>query len=295
MTQNRTSLFLGNGINLLDHSTASWDNVLSDLSHFAGRPEIMDRAEHKPFTLIYEEVIAALFEPDLVKAEENVKKRVAEAIRQIPRNSYHDQFENLGFRHVLTTNYDYNIGKFGKPANLRPESKYSVFRRRVKDEQSIWMLHGEVDKPGTIMLGHEQYAGALQKIRSYVTTSEKGSKGQSSPFRAGNYAFDDNEQVYSWVDVLFRDNVHIIGFSLDYTEIDLWWFLAYKARLKRRRALQLGKTFYYLFSENWRTPKTRAKIALLKSLEVEVFVREVKNRNYQTHYDWAIKRLSQLK
>jgi hypothetical protein len=251
----------------------------------------MDSAEHKPFTLIYEEVIAALPEPDLEKAEEKVKKRVAEAIKKIPRNSYHEQFENLGYQHILTTNYDYNLGTHGKPANLQPESKYSVFRRRVKDGQSIWMLHGEVDKPDTIMLGHEQYAGALQKIRSYVTTQKKGSGVQSSPFRAGICDFDNNNHVYSWVDVLLRDNVHIIGFSLDYTEIDLWWFLAYKARLMRRSNLEIGKTYFYLFSENRRASKVKAKIALLESLEVEVRVREVKKRNYQTHYDWAIKQL----
>jgi hypothetical protein len=294
MTKKRISLFLGNGINLLDQSAASWRDVLSDLAQFAGKPEIMDGAEHKPFTLIYEEVIAALPEPDLKTAEREVKEKVAKAVGQIPSNSYHKKFENLGFKHILTTNYDYNIGKDGKAANLRPESRYSVFRRRKNGDQSFWMLHGEIDKPDTIMLGHDQYAGAIQKIRAYVTSQEQGPGGYSSPFLAGVYNFDNSKHVYSWVDVLLRDNVHILGFSLEYTEIELWWILAYKARLKRLNDQNMGKTYYYLFSQNRHNPKIRAKIALLKSLEVEVYVREVKKREYRSHFDWALKRLARL-
>lgn len=291
MTKRHTSLFLGNGINLLDDSAASWKDVLQDLADFAGKPKIMDGAEYKPFTLIYEEVIAAIGEPDPESAEKEVKERVAKAIEEIPRNAYHDHFESLGFRHILTTNYDYNIGTKGKTSNLRPESKYSVFRRRINGNQSIWMLHGEIGKPETIMLGHEQYSGSLQKMRTYVTSKEKAPGGYSSPFRYGNYDFDDNSKVHSWVDVFLRDDIHILGFTLDYTEIDLWWIIAYKARLKRRSSLQPGTTNYYLFTHNRRDPKIEAKVALLESLGVCVFIREVKNHEYKKHYDWAINKL----
>ncbi len=152
MEMKKSSLLLGNGINQLEHSGSSWTDVLSELANFAGRPQIMDGAEHKPFTLIYEEVIAALAGPDLDKLESEVKKKVAEAVHKIQRNSYHEQFEKINTMHILTTNYDYNFGPKAKPGNLRPESKYSVFRRRLTSDKSIWMLHGEVNKPDTIML-----------------------------------------------------------------------------------------------------------------------------------------------
>ena len=290
-----TSLFIGNGINQLEHSTGSWKDVLSDLAKFAGRPQIMDGADYKPFTLIYEEVIAALAGPDLEELEASVKRRVAQAVHKIRRNSYHEHFENLGFRHILTTNYDYNIGANAKPANLRPESKYSVFRRRTMKDQSIWMIHGEIRKPDTIMLGHEQYAGALQKIRSYVTSKDKGKGGYSSPFRAGDYDFDKTGRIYSWVDVFLRDDIHILGFSLDYTEIELWWLFAYKARLRRKSSLQTGTTYYYLFSKNRKDPRIQSKMALLESLEVKVYVREVQKSEFRPHFDWALNRLSKFK
>lgn len=291
----RTSLLLGNGINQLGHSGVSWNDVLSELANFAGRPQIMDGAEHKPFTLIYEEVIAALSGPDPDELESEVQQKVGKAVQAIPRNSYHVQFEEIKSPHILTTNYDYNFYPKAKPANLRPESKYSVFRRRLTPGQSIWTIHGEARKPDTIMLGHEQYAGSLQKIRSYVTQKDKGPGGYSSLFRAGDYDFDEDEKVHSWVDVFLRDDIHVLGFSLDYTEIELWWLIAYKVRLKRKSSLDIGGTYFYLFSKNRKDPKIKAKIAILESLGVKVFVREVEKGDFRPHYDWALKRLSKIK
>jgi len=286
-----TSVLLGNGINQLGHTGSSWNDVLSELADYAGRPQIMDEAEYKPFTLIYEEIIAALTGPDPDELESDVKRKVAEAVKAIPRNSYHEEFSRLNFKHILTTNYDYNFGHNAKSANIRPESKYSVFRRRLTADKSIWMMHGEVEKPDTIMLGHEQYAGALQKIRTYVTKKGK----YSSPFRANDYNFDANKKVHSWVDVFLRDDIHILGFSLDYTEIELWWLIAYKTRLKRRSSLEIGATFFYLFSKDRKESKTKAKVAILESLEIKVFLKEVKKNNFRSHYDWALKRLSRIK
>ncbi len=286
-----TSALLGNGINQLGHTGSSWKDVLSELADYAGRPQIMDDAEYKPFTLIYEEVIAALAGPDPDDLESDVKRKVAEAVKAIPKNPYHEDFIKLNFKHILTTNYDYNFGHKAKSANTRPESKYSVFRRRLAEKKAIWMIHGEIEKPNTIMLGHEQYSGALQKIRTYVTKKDK----YSSAFMAGNYDFDKNKKVHSWVDVFLRDDIHILGFSLDYTEIELWWLIAYKARLKRKSALEIGDTYFYLFSKNRREAKTKAKVAILESLGIKVLTREVKKDNFRVHYDWALKKLSKIK
>jgi hypothetical protein len=290
-----TSALLGNGINQLGHIGASWNDVLSELADYAGRPQIMDEVEHKPFTLVYEEVIAALTGPDPDEIESDVKRKVAETVQRIPRNPYHEEFEKINFQHILTTNYDYNFSPKAISSNLRPESKYSVFRRRLSQRQSIWMIHGEVEKPDTIMLGHEQYAGSLQKIRTYVTKKDKSPGKYSSPFRAGDYSFDVNKKVHSWVDVFLRDDIHILGFSLDYTEIELWWLIAYKARLKRKSSLEIGETYFYFFSKNRKEPKNKAKVALLESLGVKVYLKEVKKNDFRLPYDWALKRLSKMK
>jgi len=293
--KSHTSLLLGNGINRLKNPKVTWEAVLSELASFAGRREIMDGAKHIPLTLMYEQVIAALPGPDLQKLEMKVKERVAQSVQNLPRNSYHVAFENLGFNHVLTTNYDYNLGRYAKPDNLRPETKFSLFRRRMRSNQSFWMIHGEAQRPESIMLGHEQYAGALEKIRYYVTKKKKGLGGYSSPFQAGDYDFDKGDQVYSWLDVFLRDDIHILGYSLDYTEFELWWLLAYRARFKRKESSRLGDVHYYFFSETPKDPKTLAKAFLLESLGVKVHLRTVIKGEYQPHYDWALKHLSHLK
>jgi hypothetical protein len=255
----------------------------------------MDGADHIPFTLLYEQIIAATGGSDLRILEGEIEKKVAQTVQKIPNNSYHKRFETLGFAHILTTNYDYNIGLEGKPSNLQPEPKYSVFRRRVIKDQSFWMIHGEAQKPDTIMLGHEQYAGSLQKIRSYATSKKKTNDGHSSPFQAGIFDFDKPGQVYSWVDIFLRDEIHILGYSLEYTEIELWWLLAYRARLRRTSSFDMGTIYYYFFSGQTKDPKIQAKVSLLKSLGVKVHLREVINGRYQPHYDWALKHLSDLK
>jgi len=293
--KSHTSLLLGNGINHLKNPNVTWEAVLSELASFAGRKEIMDGARHIPLTLMYEQVIANLPGPDLEELEMKVKEKVAQSVQTLPRNSYREAFENPRFAHILTTSYDYNLGRGAKPDNLRPESKFSLFRRRRRRDQSFWMIHGEAQRPESIMLGHEQYAGALEKIRSYVTAKRKLPSGDSSLFQAGHYDFDKYEGVYSWIDVFLRDEIHILGYSLDYTEFELWWLLAYRARLKRKESSRLGDVHYYFFSETPKDPKTLAKAFLLESLGVKVHLRDVIKGQYQPHYDWALKHLAQLK
>lgn len=52
----------------------------------------MDEADYKPFTLIYEEVIAALAGPEPDELESDVNKKVAKSVKTIPRNQYHEEF-----------------------------------------------------------------------------------------------------------------------------------------------------------------------------------------------------------
>jgi hypothetical protein len=86
----------------------------------------------------------------------------------------------------------------------------------------------------------------------------------------------------------------MLGFSLDYTEIELWWLLSYKARLKRKRKKSVGDTYFYLFTPDRRAPAIKAKLSLLRSLSVDPYVREVKKNEYRPHFDWALKLLGDL-
>lgn len=287
------SILVGNGVNLLSDSLASWRHVLEELADSVGQNHIMDLWEHKPFSLLYEEI--ALRSGFRAKDDEfGLKQRVADSVSKLKPNRYHKLILEAAPTHVVTTNYDYSLelsaGDKGKRANLKRESRYNVFRSRVAGGKRVWHIHGEVDAPNTITLGHEQYSGQLQQLRNYATSSRKSTAKTKSPFKVGNLTFERTERVYSWIDVFFRDDIHIIGLSLDYTEIDLWWLLAYKERLRQMSGFQVGKTTFHHLRERPDNERTEAKLGILHSLGVEVETEEIRNGDYEPAYERILHR-----
>ncbi len=200
-------------------------------------------------------------------------------------------------QHIITTNYDYAFenasGLLNERANLRSESKYNVFRRRRIEGKYIWHIHGESEVPNSIILGHEQYAGQLQKLRAYVTANRRSKSKLKSPFKIGKLDFDTGgRSLYSWVDVFFRDEVHIMGLSLDYTEIDLWWLLAYKERLRKMKDYIVGKTIYH--DSKPENPddhaKAKAKLSILESFGVETHQYDI--NNHAELYDQVLEKIA---
>lgn len=280
------ALLVGNGVNRLNNSEASWEHVLKVLSAGNTTANELEFIKHKPFALLYEEILLATVEAGSRLDEMPVKRKIAELVDSLKGNDFHRRIMASGTRHVLTTNYDYNLEKatlqrFPR-SNLQPETKYSVFRRRAVAEQFVWHLHGESKTPSTITLGFDQYSGYLQKLRGHATAERSGEKG--SPFKRGWLDFDERDDcMYSWLDVLLRDDVHIIGLGFDFTEIDLWWALTYKARLAAR-GWSVGKTYYHDWHESHLDGTGLAKRSLLAALGAEVRSRVCED-GYEPLYD----------
>ncbi|MBL8099687.1 MAG: SIR2 family protein [Anaerolineales bacterium] len=262
------TIFVGNGINLLNKNTKSWRDVLSELSRVVKNPQLMDTIDHTPFTLFYEVLYSKYFQK-AQKSDINLKNHIANLLKNMEYNPFHSEIMNLGVRHIITTNYDYcleNSITNNAPIlndNLRKENRYNVFRRTKSSSSYVWHIHGEINSPLSIMLGYEQYGGQLQKIRTYMTTPK------ISPFIKGVRDFE-KEKIYSWIDVFLRDEVHVIGFSFDYSEIDLWGLITYRARIQRLKKVNCGRIYYYHWTDKSENDFDRAKINLLESLGVEV-------------------------
>jgi len=278
-------LFVGNGVNRLSKTGPSWCSVIRDLADYVDKTNlIMDHVNEKPFTLVFEEIFFRSARARDIK-ETELKKRTADLINSIQPNHFHSMIVESGVRHIITTNYDYNLEnsvslRF-EEANLSRETKYSLFRRRKAHDISIWHVHGESDAPNTLMLSHEHYTGAVQKMRGYLTSGRRLRKTTKSPFLVGDMSFDIGDGVFSWLDVFLRDEVHILGFSMDYTEIELWWLLSFKERL-RLSGRNVGKTFFHQFGPK-HTVKEKAKEAILESFGVEVR----RDPKYQQSYEAA--------
>lgn len=266
------SLLVGNGINRLNNAEAAWESMLRQLSTGNPTGRELEHVKHKPFALLYEEILLSQISRTKTVDDFGAKKRIAELVDAFRPNEYHQRLMSVPVRHILTTNYDYTLERASTVnhlcSNLQAETKYSLFRRCTVIGKCVWHMHGETNAPNTITLGYDQYSGYLQKMRSYATAERSGEKG--SPFKRGELEFDAHEgKVYSWLDVFFRDDIHIIGFGLDFTEIDLWWALTYKRRLEIR-GFTVGKTYFHDWHVGVIAESGLAKRSLLSGLGVNV-------------------------
>lgn len=288
----RKVLFVGNGINRLEGNDGSWEFVLNSLASSLNEKIALNFLKEKPFTLVFDEIFLNTKRRSSER-EIELKKHVAELVEKIPRNKYHDGFVNSPVKHIITPNYDYNFenaSKFPhKEANLKKETKYSLFRRRKVGSTSVWHMHGEARVPNSVMLGHDQYSGYMQKLRAYLTTRADRATKATSPYKRNIADFENNSDHYSWVDIFLENDVHIVGYSLDYTEIEMWWLLYYKEKLKQLGKFKTGETHFYYFQVDNIDDREMAKHSLLKSFGVKVH--SPKYSSYSEAYDDFLDRL----
>ncbi|MDH1100500.1 SIR2 family protein [Pseudomonas mosselii] len=263
------SLLLGNGVNRAALQK-DWTQLLRELAAQFEADELILHLGSKPLSMFIEELCArstGVFR----HTELAVKVAFAKLLEQIKPIEAHQRICDP-FKVILTTNYDFTIeetfaGPLYNPAFLYPESRYSLFRRYQAGTKDVWHVHGDSARPSSMVLGYDQYAGSLQKIRNYVTEGVKIKAFDyrlSSAVKNGVIEFERNRSVYSWVDHFLRDHLHIVGLGMDFTEIDLWWLLLHK----RRRTKQTGKVFYY---QAGLTPSNDTPVtSLMRSLNVEV-------------------------
>jgi hypothetical protein len=279
-----TILFIGNGINRLQGTTDySWEQVLKELALKVKDESVLELKEEKPFTLIYEALRTKLFKQK-GGYDYELKNHVATTLGRMTPNAYHNKFLNIGVRHILTPNYDYsfeNSMELEVPhSNISRETRYSAFRRTLVGSTYIWHIHGEIEVPESIMLGFEHYGGYLQKIRSHIIPPKKPSsisKGEAKKRIR-------KKQHVSWVDLFLKSDVHILGFSMDYSEIDIWWLLSFKAQYEAKYKMHPSRTFYHSWSNINANNKEKAKLQLLESLGVQVY-QKYEIGSYQECYD----------
>jgi hypothetical protein len=289
------TLFLGNGVNRLFGDIA-WKHLLEGLAASVNAHDVLTQVDFKPFALVYEEIT---FRSNVTsRAQENaLKGQIAALLVQLNVNEYHTRLVEAVETHIITTNYDYNLevscGSEGEVADSALESRYSVFRRRrTANDRFVWHVHGEASRPETIVLGYDHYSGQLQKLRDYATADRQSKRTIKSPFKMRDLRFEDSERPYSWIDVFFRDDVHIVGLGLDYTEIDLWWLLAYKRRLSQMSAYGTGKTVFHNITSGIESDAARAKVAILDSFGVDVISHPVAD-DYTKAYDRILEMLAE--
>jgi len=239
------TIFFGNGINRLSASNISWNDVLTKIK---GSRKFEDNT--LPNTMIYERIV--LEKPakhiDVLHDEFEVKEKIADFMGSVEEHEFYSTMYDLNAQNYLTTNYDYAFIKtiIGRDDINTPIHEYSLEDvysiRRLKrisnaheQKKHFWQIHGEIGKPATIMLGLDHYCGSIGKIDGYIKgrynyrVDKKQINEESLVDKFENYSFTNS----SWVELFFTTDVHIFGFSLDYSEIDLWWIINKRARMLR--------------------------------------------------------------
>lgn len=243
--------------------------------------------KEKPFTLWFEEICN-------LSNKSEPKRLIAELLsNDITQNDFHTDFMELDISNILTTNYDYNLEKSinlpWRPNSTAKETYYSLFRRNSIGKKHIWHIHGELNNISSIMLGHEQYAGYLYKMRNYLSSGvQTENKDRNQEPYLSKFRKKIKEQpayVESWVDIFLESEIHIIGFSFDYTENHLWNLITEKNKLNKRGE-KIGQAVFHRCSDKKQSTSDEARISILKSFGVKIY--DHTEKSYEAAYNKCI-------
>lgn len=312
------SVLFGNGFNQLCTGNPSWSQLLEIASKTKlGLMEITPTMQYEYTFLDY---LSQLKEKDTVsKSEFQYKCNLAECLKNLEHHHLYDELRSCGASLFLTTNYDYNLFvrddiNFKKIEQDKSEKVYSIhrwYKTKTGDKDIVvYPFHGEIRFPKTIELGFDHYCGSIGKIDRYV----KGSYDFSSDpgnnllsisrrldndkiFRLSEFKMLDHgiPNILSWIDAFFFTNLHIIGFGLNFSEIDVWWLLDRRARIAAEPVGKITNKIYYYPTD---LPKdydetTTAKHNLLEKCGVEVV--NVHKKKYTEYIEVYQEQLRNLK
>ena len=254
----RKTVLLGNGILRVQEGgsfSISWPKVLEELS--SKYSVSLSDLSQKPLPLAFEKIRL-----QLIRDNQNpniLLKDVARLTKMAGSGTYlMDVYSGLT-KHTLTTNYGFFIEMgmgFKLPIhdlfNKKVDEKYySLFRNETDQKnKTLWRIHGEVAKPQSLLLGYGQYAKYMGQVKDYLYKGIKfaGFKDEiRSPLmgKSPDFSFERNSEIYSWVDIFLKDELHIIGLGLDFSEIILWWLLSEKMNLHAKYPKKVGLINYY--------------------------------------------------
>lgn len=198
-----------------------------------------------------------------------------------------EKLKKKHINNIITTNYDNGIDILlcdicGYKATKKTRTDEKVYSIRTYTEYEnpklehkvkIWKIHGEFDRIASIMFGYDQYCGALSKLSQYIKGSYKSSS-KNGPVCKTNIIDKCRYNEFdglSWAELFFNSNVYIAGFGMAFSEIDLWWLLNKRARIKKELS-KVSNKICYLYNKKYDNPEKKSDIfEALKAFDVDTF------------------------
>lgn len=265
--QNKKTLFLGNGFSrAICEDVPSWSSLLR-----------VDTSKIRNFTLLYE---TKFLNGKLgSKCELEVKQRLIDKLPRLDQikeiykkdiSCFSDRLKKAQITDIITTNYDKLLEDILKESDYRiddidkSEKIYSIRRCKKCTNDStghvlrLWQMHGSAededkDESGqtckTITLGLDHYCGHIAKLSNYIkgTYPDPADSSKcclSMEEKCKSKKFDS----VSWAELFFNSDVYIVGFGMDFSEIDVWWMLNRRARLNNNSG-DINNRIHYLYSK----------------------------------------------
>jgi hypothetical protein len=286
-------LLIGNGINNIKQEYR-WIDLIQNLINFIGASGQI-RVEDKPFPMLYEEIFVEAVKNRKFK-EGDIKNFIAKEISHLEPNEVHHRILDLGCDHLLTTNYDLTLEKVFlqtthelKNNGVVRESTFSLFRHYKISQRNFWHIHGDANTAGSITLGYEHYSGYLQQMRNYVANGTGTAyKIKFSPLV--RRLKDKSFSPASWVDFFFTQDVYIIGLTLDFIEIHLWWLLTFRQRLKLIKQVPISNNIVYFYPDVL-AKSIQNKLDLFRSIGVTPFSISCPQGGKEKYYVSVIKKI----
>lgn len=231
-------LLIGNGL-CMALEQKGFGDILWDICN-KNRNDL-EKEEFKRLSLPFpQKVIVAT--SDQVNTNMNYLAKGLREIKLSPENREYvlGLIRNADVDAILTTNYSYEIENTLYESYNK--SSYIEHRRHTKKEideslpdqlhqfidlsdvgiaAPLWHIHGEAYRPNSMVMGQYYYGRLLGYIRDEL---------QNFFIRKGmaEKAGKTTMAVHSWVDYFLLGDVHILGFGLDPSEMDLWWLINFK-------------------------------------------------------------------
>lgn len=230
-------LLLGNGINRAFQSADSWDDLLRSIQTKTLTTEETEQLGAVPYPLRPVILTGGQLEANLpIIAGALTDLQPPEEEKELLR-----RFAQLPVDAILSTNYTYELEKSLIPGFKASVGRHSKYRKLAHDSGSkdndrwlstyfqppenvpgIWHIHGEAARPDTMILGHYQYGKLLSWSQQHIPGLIRHYKGKQKGRKP--------LPIHSWLDWLLLGDVHIVGFGLDLSELDLWWLINCKMR-----------------------------------------------------------------
>lgn len=311
------TILIGNGINYLGGTPISWSKLLEDLMKYN-----KFKFDELPYAMAYEKIRFdwQAHHDDIDSSR--LKRHIAEKLKDHPGNETCKKILESGFTNYITTNYDYAIENSFKSLNDKntfsnPEKndeqgeKYYSIRRKTELKTSqdtvgiVWHIHGEIDPHQSIMLGFNHYVGSVVKVDSYLKGQYNSNSNPTIPLikKIEDKISSNSYDNLSWIELFFNSDVHIVGFSFDFYEIDLWNILTKRARLTTASKPN-NKIYFYTKPLEQVAKKEQSneknerevniekrKREMLEKLGVKIIVEEIHENNYIQQWEKFIKHM----